>query len=249
MRMNRIAVVPASALLAVSALTACGSDDKASDVANSATGAAKSAGSSATDGAASAGSSATDGASSAAGSATGSQSASGSNSSDASDASSSCPTDDNTKAFAKTRFVADLGLAAGSFKHWIYNPYKKGSFDKNRKGGIDKTDSLKAAAVAVADYKLLSNALDNAKANPTLCKTVAKPISEAMGKLKNVDKSQIAKGVLTGNVGSLATAAGAFGSIEQAVKGSNDSGNKVTESQDFSKSDAFDGSAKKLLGN
>lgn len=34
--------------------------------------------------------------------------------------SSTCPTDGNTRAFAKTRFVMDLGVAAGTFHRYIY---------------------------------------------------------------------------------------------------------------------------------
>src|SRR6185437_12863956 len=40
-----------------------------------------------------------------------------------------CPTS-NTKSFAKTRFVADIALAGGAFKRYIYSPAKAGKFKK-----------------------------------------------------------------------------------------------------------------------
>lgn len=228
MRMNRIAVVPASAILAVSALTACGSDDKATDAASNAAGSAKSAGSSATDSASSAGSSATDKASAG---------ASSSDSSNASDG-TQCPTGDNTKNFAKTRFVANVGLAAGTFKHWIYDPYNRGSF---KKGHVDKSDAVKAALTAAGDYKLLKNAKEDAMASPALCKAVGKPLDEALDKIKNVDKSQL----LMGNVGGLM---GAQTALQSVISGSKSQGADVQETTDISKSDAFSDTTKKLLG-
>ena len=38
-----------------------------------------------------------------------------------------CPTK-NTESFAKTKFVADVALAGGAFKRYIYTPAKAGKF-------------------------------------------------------------------------------------------------------------------------
>ncbi len=86
----------------------------------------------------------------------------------------SCPTS-NTRSFAKTRFVSDLGGAAFLIRRYLYQPYTQGSFSKGHTG---RTAALaKAAATAVTVVHLLKNASLNAKANPTLCKAVAAPLS------------------------------------------------------------------------
>src|SRR5689334_11182724 len=45
----------------------------------------------------------------------------------------SCPTA-ATRKFAKTRFVANAGLAAGAFKRYIYTPYQAGAFKSGAHG-------------------------------------------------------------------------------------------------------------------
>jgi len=86
----------------------------------------------------------------------------------------SCPTS-NTRSFAKTRFVSDLGGAAFLIRRYLYQPYTQGSFSKGHPG---RTAALaKAAATAVTVVHLLKNASLNAKGNPTLCKAVAAPLS------------------------------------------------------------------------
>jgi hypothetical protein len=115
-----------------------------------------------------------------------------------------CPTE-NTQSFAKTRFVADLGLTVGSFHRYIYKPYKAGAFDKGAKG---RTLALvKAGATAAADVKLLHNATTNVQANPTLCTTLAKPISQLADHLTALG-SQVTSGNLAG-----------IGSVETLVSG------------------------------
>lgn len=213
MRFTRLTAVPVSAVLATSLLAGCGGGDS-KDAASSAGAAATSAGSAATSGASSAGADATS-----------------TSTSTSSAQPIDCPTE-NTRSFAKTRFAADLGLAAGTFHRWIYKPYQAGSF---KKGQVDKTDAVKAAAVAAIDYKLLKNASENAKANPTLCKKVAQPLSDAMAQLKNIDTKQL----LLGNVAGLGTAQSALSSV---LSGSKETGNQVTEMDDLSK-------AKQAAGN
>ena len=105
-----------------------------------------------------------------------------------------CPTE-NTRSFAKTRFVADLGLTAGTFHRYIYKPYKAGAFDKGAKG---RTLALiKAGATAAADVKLLHNATKNVQANPTLCATLAKPIGQLANQLSALS-SEVTSGNLAG---------------------------------------------------
>lgn len=51
------------------------------------------------------------------------------------DAAASCPTS-NTRSFAKTRFVGDVGLAIGTFHRYLWKPYQAGSFKKGANGRI-----------------------------------------------------------------------------------------------------------------
>ena len=106
-----------------------------------------------------------------------------------------CPSD-NTKAFAKTRFVGDLGIIFGTFHHFIYNPYKDGAF---KQSGVKKVLAFgKAAAAAAVVAKFSSNAVDNVTASPLLCNAIGSPLSKANdliqglgGKLKKGDISSI----------------------------------------------------------
>jgi hypothetical protein len=85
-----------------------------------------------------------------------------------------CPTS-NTKAFAKTRFVADAGIAFGAFHRWIYKPYKAGSFQTEASG---RTKALVKAGVAgaFAVYRL-NAARKMVDASPLLCKTLKAPLA------------------------------------------------------------------------
>lgn len=147
--------------------------------------------------------------------------------SSSSSASLDCPTDGNTRSFAKTRFVADIGLAAGTFHRYIYKPYQAGSFKKGADGRIKAM--IKAGATGALDAKLLSNAEKNIKANPTLCKVLAKPISDAAAKVKNL-KTDIA----SGNMAAITSANTLFSDIENKAKSN---GASVTETTDESKTD------------
>ena len=69
------------------------------------------------------------------------------------------------------RFVADVGGSLFLLNRYIVNPYQKGGFTKGADG---RTAALiKAGLAAAATAKLVSNARENAGANPTLCKTIA----------------------------------------------------------------------------
>ncbi|RFU42910.1 hypothetical protein DZF91_04015 [Actinomadura logoneensis] len=108
-----------------------------------------------------------------------------------------CPTE-STKKFAKTRFVADAGLAFGAFHRWIYKPWQAGSFKsgaQNRKKTI-----VKAAAAGAFVVNRLNAGRKLVNADPTLCKTLKQPLdslwnhlSGLTGKLKsgNVDPNEI----------------------------------------------------------
>jgi hypothetical protein len=86
-----------------------------------------------------------------------------------------CPTK-NTQSFAKTRFVADLAIAGGAFKRYIYTPAKSGKFAKGAKGRV--LAFVKAAAAGALTINRLEAAKTSAQANPTLCKLLAEPIAK-----------------------------------------------------------------------
>jgi hypothetical protein len=137
-----------------------------------------------------------------------------------------CPAH-NTKAFAKTRFVADAGLAAGAFKRYIYTPYQDGKFRKGTHGRV----AAIAKAVAAGAFVLnrLSAARQLAHANPTLCKFTIAPLGKftaavqgivTKGKSGNIDASDVTStsGVL-GMLRSAATSAGAGFKDQNATVG------------------------------
>lgn len=84
-----------------------------------------------------------------------------------------CPTTE-TKTFAKTLFVADVALAGGAFKRYIYTPAKEGKFEKGAPGKV--VAILKAAAAAAFAINRLDAAKTNAQNDPTLCKLLIAPI-------------------------------------------------------------------------
>jgi hypothetical protein len=108
-----------------------------------------------------------------------------------------CPTA-ATKKFAKTRFVADVGLAFGSFHRYILKPYQAGTF---KQGAPGRTKALvKAAAAAAFSVNRLNAARKLVNDDPTLCKTLKAPLdalwaklSALTGKLKsgNFDPNEI----------------------------------------------------------
>ncbi|OAR25613.1 hypothetical protein A8W25_08510 [Streptomyces sp. ERV7] len=94
---------------------------------------------------------------------------------------------------AKTRFVANAGLAAGAAYQWIVKPFKAGKFKKGTKG---RTFALVKAGLAGAfTYNRLKAAVNNAKGDPLLSKAVA-PLSSGIDSLKNLG-SKLRKGDAT----------------------------------------------------
>lgn len=116
-------------------------------------------------------------------------------------AAAACPTE-NTRTFAKTRFVADLGGAAFLTKRYVYTPYREGKFQKGASGRT--VAIVKAGVAAATSVKLLKNARDNAQADPTLCRTLAAPLTGAITALSGVTAA-LASGDLT-SLGSLGAA-------------------------------------------
>ncbi|MEU3060161.1 hypothetical protein AB0P12_07010 [Streptomyces subrutilus] len=85
--------------------------------------------------------------------------------------------------FAKTRFVANAGLAAGATYQWIVKPYRAGKFKKGAKG---RTFALVKAGLAGAfAYNRLKAASDNAKGDPLLSKAMV-PLTAGIESLKGL---------------------------------------------------------------
>ena len=129
-----------------------------------------------------------------------------------------CPTK-NTESFAKTKFVADVALAGGAFKRYIYSPAKAGKFKKGASGKV--LALVKAAAAGAFTVNRLNAAKNAAQANPTLCKLLAEPIarfsaavSGLIGKAKggSIDPSDVdnASSYLTGLHGAASQGGAAF---------------------------------------
>ena len=143
------------------------------------------------------------------------------------DAAASCPTS-NTRSFAKTRFAGDVGLAIGTFHRYLYKPYRAGSFKKGTNGRIKAL--LKGGATAALDVKLLHNAEKNIQANPTLCKKLYAPMSQAITKLDSLKTN-----VIHGNFTDLGAANSLLGGV---LSNGNSSGAGIKESTDTSTGDA-----------
>ncbi|MEW1862330.1 hypothetical protein OG896_28375 [Streptomyces sp. NBC_00669] len=111
----------------------------------------------------------------------------------ASHASSSSPsptTSAQRQKLAKTRFVANAGLAAGATYQWIVKPYKAGKF---KKGAHGRTVALiKAGLAGTFAYNRLKAASVNAKGDPTLNRLMA-PVTAGITALKDLP-SKLRKG-------------------------------------------------------
>jgi len=97
-----------------------------------------------------------------------------------------CPTNGNSRAFAKTRFALHAGLGLGAFHRYIYKPLRNGGF----KSGADKRKRTfaKAAVAGVFVVHELRVANGFALANPSLCnatQSIRNTFSALTSKLKN----------------------------------------------------------------
>ncbi|GGS83635.1 hypothetical protein GCM10010222_26430 [Streptomyces tanashiensis] len=109
---------------------------------------------------------------------------------------------------AKTRFVANAGLAAGATYQWIVKPYREGKF---KKGADGRTFALVKAGLAGAfTYNRLKAAVNNAKGDPLLSKAVA-PLTAGIESLKELGTK-----LRKGEVGDADV--GAFESVINSVK-------------------------------
>ncbi|MFE7512616.1 hypothetical protein ACFU8I_15575 [Streptomyces sp. NPDC057540] len=109
---------------------------------------------------------------------------------------------------AKTRFVANAGLAAGATYQWIVKPYREGKF---KKGADGRTFALVKAGLAGAfTYNRLKAAVNNAKGDPLLSKAVA-PLTAGIESLKDLGTK-----LRKGEVG--AADVGAFESVINSIK-------------------------------
>ncbi|MDN3263444.1 hypothetical protein QWJ26_27255 [Streptomyces sp. CSDS2] len=92
--------------------------------------------------------------------------------------------------FAKTRFVANAGLAAGATYQWIVKPWKAGKFKKGAKGR--RLALVKAGAAGLFAYNRLKAAQRNAQGDPTLSKALV-PLGAGIESLKGL-ASKLRKG-------------------------------------------------------
>ena len=91
---------------------------------------------------------------------------------------------------AKTRFVANAGLAAGATFQWIVKPFRAGSFKKGASGR--RLALIKAGLAEGFAYNRLKAASDNAKSDPTLSRFMA-PVTAGIATLKDLP-SKLRKG-------------------------------------------------------
>ncbi|MFF7973979.1 hypothetical protein [Streptomyces sp. NPDC007905] len=108
--------------------------------------------------------------------------------------------------FAKTRFVANAGLAAGATYQWIVKPWKAGKFKKGAKGR--KVALVKAGLAGAFAYNRLKAAQKNAQGDPLLSKALA-PLTAGIEGLKSLP-AKLRKGD--------GDAAGSFDNIINQVK-------------------------------
>ncbi|WP_326677015.1 hypothetical protein [Streptomyces sp. NBC_01237] len=112
---------------------------------------------------------------------------------------------------AKTRFVANAGLAAGATYQWIVKPYRAGTF---KKGADGRTFAVVKAGLAGAfAYNRLKAAADNAKGDPLLAKAVA-PLTAGIESLRGM-----ATRLRKGEAGD-----GDIGAFENVINGIKDAG-------------------------
>ncbi|GAB3584945.1 hypothetical protein [Calidifontibacter terrae] len=121
--------------------------------------------------------------------------------------------------------MTDIGLAAGTFHRYLWKPYQAGTFTKGANGRLKAI--VKGTGAAALDLKLLSNAKKNVQANPTLCRTLYAPISNAAA-----DLGKVKSAITGGDIASLSTLESKFSSIEKGSASS--SGAPITETTDQS---------------
>ncbi|MBV9140412.1 MAG: hypothetical protein JO115_05770 [Pseudonocardiales bacterium] len=126
-----------------------------------------------------------------------------------------------TASFDKTKFALHSGLGLGAFHHFIYRPFQSGGFSSGTPGRVRRlAEAGLATAFTVHELRL---AREDAAANPTLCKVVAAPLGAAAASLQRLRGSVSSGRVSSGDLD------GVNSDLDQAQRGSAQSGNPVTE--------------------
>lgn len=126
------------------------------------------------------------------------------------DPATQCPSQ-ATQSFAKTRFVTNVGLAAGAFYQWIYKPYHGGKFQQGADG---RTMAMVKAGLAGAfAAKQVKDATNNVKADPTLCKAFIVPMTKLGDQLQGIGDK-----IKTGDVAAITGLAGSMTQVQDLAK-------------------------------
>lgn len=112
--------------------------------------------------------------------------------------------------FAKTRFVANAGLAAGATYQWIVKPFRAGRFTAGADGR--RFALVKAGLAGAFTYNRLKAAVRNAQGDPLLAKAVA-PLTTGIDALKDLP-AKLRKGESTDSV--VNSFEGIIGSVKDA---------------------------------
>lgn len=122
--------------------------------------------------------------------------------------------------FDKTKFVLHGGLAFGAFHHFVYKPFKAGTFASGAHGRVSAlVKAALAGAFVVHELKL---AKQDAESSPTLCHLVA-PLDEAAAALSGLTGK-----LHSGNV-SDTDVDGAASKIDSAQQGAGQAGVQVPD--------------------
>jgi len=110
----------------------------------------------------------------------------------------------------------DVGGSLYLMRRYVLQPYQAGKFTKGAPG---RTSAIVKAGIAAATTaKLLKNASDNAKANPTLCKTVAAPLATLSASVGDLVSGLKSGSVNAGAIGTLGGLLNKLKSGAQPVK-------------------------------
>jgi hypothetical protein len=113
-----------------------------------------------------------------------------------------------TSAFAKTKFVFDLGTAAFAIHHFIYLPYKKDHI----KGIFAK---IKAALAAAFAYNRLKAAYTIAQSGDSkLLKAIVSPLSALITEVKTISAK-----IKGGDISAVPSANSALSTLSSAAQG------------------------------
>ncbi len=120
---------------------------------------------------------------------------------------------------ARTRFVANAGLAAGATYQWIVKPYRAGKFRKGADGR--RLTLVKAGLAGGFAYSRLKAAVADAKGDPLLSKAVA-PLTTGIESLKGLGEKLRRGQAGEGDIG-------AFEDVIDNVRGAGRSAGAVVE--------------------